>query len=113
MMRAWAKYAAILLITVFTVAASFQVSQATMMDIQMSSSVGSQSLDESCGGCPTGSSETDTPCPVDCVTSAAAILTAEAASLAGLSNTNWILAPRPDLIGWRAPPDPFPPKPAS
>ena len=106
-MRTWAKFIVSVLVAALAVASAVQVAQATKMDTQTSMLMETEG---GCSYCPKGSDGDGIPCPSGCVVSSAALpaqYIVGACPALGLA-----LEPvrKAGLSGWRAPPDPYPPK---
>ncbi len=111
-MRTWAKYIVILLVAAFVAEYTVQFTQAAQMDIQMSA------LMESGGGCTNctdgceanGCDASAIACTSHCVFASVALPAADLADVPPADSVALIPVRKTGMAGWRAPPDPFPPK---
>ncbi len=107
-MIAWAKYTVVLLVATFAVASTMQIAQATKMDIQMSVPM---EAGGDCPDCPRGPGGNGVLCTLDCVVSFTALLASDPAGVSPADHGSTLMPwQKSNLTGWRAPPDPYPPK---
>lgn len=106
-MRCWVKCIVIVVVAAFAVASNLQIAQATVMDIQMSEPM---EAGGGCADCPDGPEGSGPPCASDCVLSSVALPAADPANVSPVHVDALMPMRKTGLAGWRAPPDPFPPK---